>query len=165
MSNDSQELVRNRPSDQPGFRRIPPLIDQEASPVVDWKIVDSRIDEEVRINDEHAQPFFLACRYSSSSCSRSSKSKSASRFAISTRGRPVLKLGNGGRRAGLGRSDNPLRSSSAASSDIVVPRFVACCFKSRKTGSGMINVVFIRKTICHVWKYVKHGRPWLEAVS
>ena len=65
----------------------------------------------------------------------------------------MLKLGRGVSLTGLGRSFNPLRNNSAAKAERVVPLLAACRFKSWKTGSGMIRVVFIWKTIPWVRRY------------
>lgn len=152
MGNDPQELVGDRPGDPPALGRSSPLDHQPTRPFVLRGFPAGSIYQQIRVDDEHAQPFFLPCRGAVRSASKTSYS--ASRFATSTKRRPTLKLGRLKGRFRLRLTLRPCRRHSVTRVDRVSPRSAARRFRSRKTGSGMMRVVFIWKTITGVRKDV-----------
>src|SRR5439155_11458142 len=155
MSDNPQEFVSNRPGDVPYLGRPSPLGQQPACLTVLRKFPNRRIDQQVSVNDEHAQSFFLARPYSRASRSASRRSYNASRSATFTLGGPALNVRNRNGRLGLRASRIPRTRYSVTSADRVSLRSAARRFKSRNTGSGMIRVVFIWKTIRPLRKDVK----------
>src|SRR5208337_2546264 len=156
LRSHAEEFIDNRPSDVPRFRGQTPLAENLSHLPLPGEVFVGGVDQQVGVNNEHRQPFFpdpLRPRYSRRR-SRSRMRYISSRLVMSIRGGPILKEGSRGNRLRSGCRRMPWPSNSAANSESVVPRSAACRFKSRKTGSGMISVVFIWKTIRDVRKNV-----------
>jgi len=147
VSYHPHKLVSDRPGDVPWLGGRPLDREKPLSPIMFFEFPDSRVDQQIGVDDKHPQPFFLARPYRRSSRSRSRRSRSASRLATSVLGVPTLKVGKRKGRLGFRVSRRPWTRNSATSADMVSLRPAARSFKARKTASGMIKVVFIWKTI------------------
>src|SRR5262245_27976917 len=97
-----------------------------------------RINKDVGVHDKHQRP--------------SIKSSRASRLATFTRGMPPSNDGSGGISVEDVRDWNIARKADSSNSDIVFPCRAASSFSRFMILSSMLRVVFIWKTIQHVWE-------------
>ncbi len=146
MRDDTKEFINSRPSGKPWLYGRRPLTQQCSHSLLSGEIFVCSINQQVGINNEHDQPFFLA-PYSRASRSASNTRYNSSRSAMLIKGGPILKLGSRRGSLCLGFSRKPWRRNSVANSESVSPRSTARRLRSLNTGSGMIKVVFIRKNI------------------